>query len=66
MKRLAGSRSPSTRTLYCSFERPSSSMAFARHSCGMRRSGSSFIGLGKRSVSSVESPIPARFTQSKV
>ena len=48
MKRLAGSRSPSTRTLNLSFERPSSSMALARHSGGMRRSGSSFIGLGNR------------------
>ena len=62
MKRLAGSRSPSTRTLNLSFERPSCSMAFARHSGGMRRSGSSFIGLGKRSASLVgDARVPARF-----
>ena len=61
MKRLAGSRSPSTRTLYLSFERPSCAIALARHSGGMRRSGSSFIGLGKRSTSWFCDPGPARF-----
>jgi len=43
--------------------------AFSRHSRGMRRSGSSFIGLGKRSASTPADevparPVPVRFTQS--
>ena len=66
MKRLAGSMSPSTRTLNLSFESPSSWIAFARHSGGMMRSGSSFIGLGKRSTSLLSIPVPERPTHSKV
>ena len=65
MKRLAGSMSPSTRTLYFSFDSDRDSMAFTRHSDGMMRSGSSFIGLGKRSTSLLI-PVSARPTQSNV
>ena len=61
MKRLAGSMSPSTRTLNLSFESPSCAIAFARQSGGMIRSGSSFIALGKRSTSWFSIPVPARF-----
>ena len=50
MKRHAGSRSPSTRTLNCVVrEAELVDAPSPRHSGGMSRSGSSFIGHGKRS-----------------
>ena len=66
MKRHAGSRSPSTRTLNCGLERPSSFTALARHDGGMRRSGSSCMGHLKLALSAPAMPASVEVVQTKV
>jgi len=67
MKRLAGSRSPSTCTLKCGCDRFSWLIARERHACGMSRSGSSCMGESNMSPSALETRLDsARFTHLKV
>jgi hypothetical protein len=68
MKRQAGLRSPSMRTRCLSLPSFSVVIAFSRHSAGIRRKGSSFMGEGNSpDVSSAEiSPVFSRLTHLNV